>query len=457
MMRAIVIGGGISGIAAAARLVAKGFTTRILESETTLGGRMGVRRDGTTEVDLGGRNFSSGDTRLIELLATLGITEFSRYDINSVSIGTSRPFDMRSGGDVPTRLRRALRNAISASPFDLLRLRRVVRGARSEPESGIVGGPYWARLAEENEDPAATSFFGRTVADHVLRPWTLRMMAAEPEEVYLGNLGPLLGRAPGSLKRVQGGMGVVARAVLERFDVKLGHAARRVVVTNGRVVGVDGVTLEGAAFHERADVVVIATPANLAAEMLAALPTLALELRQIIYRPVATVVAEYSDVQFPRGAGGLVLPRGHALSHVAKYDASNRVRFSFAGVAARRAMIESSIEQLADLGERTFGEVGGQLGRRVSFTGNVWRPGLCGQTWMHHRTVESLLEQGKLARGLGLTGDYFRGNSLEACVIAAEENVDRLLLLEGGAPRRVGAEPALSAPSGLDQATSRVG
>ena len=105
------------------------------------------------------------------------------------------------------RLRRALQNAVSASPFDLLRLRRVVQGARGEPESGIVCGPYWARLAEEHHDPAATAFFGPTVADHVLRPWTLRMMAAEPEEVYLGNLGPLLGRAPGSLKRVQGAWG----------------------------------------------------------------------------------------------------------------------------------------------------------------------------------------------------------------------------------------------------------
>jgi oxygen-dependent protoporphyrinogen oxidase len=324
-----------------------------------------------------------------------------------------------------------------------------VQGARSQRESGIVGGPYWARLAEENSDPAATSFFGRTVADHVLRPWTLRMMAAEPEEVYLGNLGPLLGRAPGSLNRVQGGMGAVVRAVLERFDVKLGHAVRRVVVADGRVVGVDGVTLEGAPFHERADVVVIATPANIAAEMLASIPLLARELRQIIYRPVATVVAEYSDVQFPRGAGGLFLPRGYALSHVAKYDASNRVRFSFAGVAARRAMVESSIEQLADLGERTFSDVGGRLGRRVSFTGNVWRPGLCGQTWMHHRTIQSLLEHGKRFRGLALTGDYFRGNSLEACVIAAEENVDRLLQLEGGAQRRLDAEAASVAPSGL--------
>ena len=244
-------------------------------------------------------------------------------------------------------------------------------------------------------------------------------------------------------------MGVVSRAVLDRFDVKLGHAARRVVVANGRVVGVDGVTLEGTPFHERADVVVVATPANIAAEILAAVPTLALELRQVIYRPVATVVAEYSDVQFPRGAGGLFLPRGYALSHVAKYDSSNRVRFSFAGVAARRAMIESSVEQLADLGERTFGDVGGRLGRRVSFTGNVWRPGLCGQTWMHHRTVRSLLEQAKLARGLELAGDYLRGNSLEACVIAAEESVDRLLVLEGGAQSRQHAEAAVSTPSGL--------
>jgi oxygen-dependent protoporphyrinogen oxidase len=222
-------------------------------------------------------------------------------------------------------------------------------------------------------------------------------------------------------------MARVARAVHDRFDVRLGHAVERVVITDGRVTGVLGVTVGGKRFDEGAELVAVATPATIAADVLSSVAPLARELRNIEYRPVATAVVEYSDIHFPGNVGGLFLPRGSALSHVAKYDDSNRVRFSFAGVAARRAMSECSIERLVHLGEQAFQDVGGRLGQRRSFAGNVWRPGLCGQSWMHHRTLQSLTEHGKLVRGLALAGDYLRGNSLEACVIAAEESVRRLL------------------------------
>ncbi len=430
MTRAIVIGGGISGIASAARLTASGFRTCILESDDVVGGRIGARGAGESEVDLGGRNFSERDVHLAQLLGELGISEFSPYRISSVSVGGARSFDMRTGGSAWVRLKRALGNSVSANPVDLLRLRAVVRGALREQESGLVGGGYWARLAEQTRDPVAASYFGRAVAEAVLRPWTLRMMAAEPDEVYLGNLGPLLGRSPGPLRRVRAGMGAVMRAVRDRFDVRLGHAARRVTIRDGVVTGVEGVTANGANFHERASVVVVATPATIAAQLVSAIEPIARELRSVVYRPVATVVAAYSDVRFPHGAGGLFLPRGYPLSHVARYDESNRVRFSFAGVAARRAIAASSVEQLAAIGEAAFAEFGGRLGRREALTGAMWHPGLCGQTWMHHRTLQALASSVAAVRGLALTGDYVRGNSLEACVVAAEESVARLVRAE---------------------------
>ena len=439
MRHALVVGGGISGMAAAVRLAQNGFSTQLFESGSILGGRIGTRRHGSLEIDLGGRNFGATDKHLVELLGYVGITDLSDYRINSVSVGTKRSFDMRMGGNFLTRMRRLIANAGSAGLFDLLRLRRIANGARLDATGAVVGSPYWIQLAEANADPAAASFFGNAVADHVLRPWTLRMMAAEPEEVYLGNLGPLLGRTPGPLKRVNGGMGVFLRAAMAKLDVRLGHTVERVLLESGRATGIEGVTHQGSRFRERADVVVVATPAPLAANLLHGAPALARALREVVYRPVATVVAEYASVAFPNGVGGLFLPRGYPVSHIAKYDETMRVRFSYAGVAARRAIAECSVDELLDLGEETFRQFGGRLGERVAFTGNVWLPGLCGQSWMHHRTVQTLREQCRVAAsGLALTGDYFRGNSLEACARAANENVARLLDDVGRTSHEVG-------------------
>jgi monoamine oxidase len=93
--RVIVIGGGISGIAAAARLIERGFAPLLIESELMLGGRIGTQIHGTTDVDLGGRNFSMDDHHLLQLLRFFGGYELSDYHFNSVSVGIRRSFDIR--------------------------------------------------------------------------------------------------------------------------------------------------------------------------------------------------------------------------------------------------------------------------------------------------------------------------------------------------------------------------
>ncbi|WP_315729206.1 MULTISPECIES: FAD-dependent oxidoreductase [unclassified Bradyrhizobium] len=428
MKQAIVIGGGISGIAAAAQLVERGFAPLLLESESMLGGRIGTQLHDRMETDLGGRNFSMEDRYLLQLLQFFGDCELSDYHFNSVSVGVGRRFDMRRRGGVLTRAKRLVGNAISIGPSALRRLAKVASAATQKPGSGLVCSPYWTHLAGQTSDPVVTSYFGDDVASKIIRPWTLRMMAAEPEEVYLGNLGPLLGRKPTAYKRVKGGMGVFLRAASSRLNVKFGHRVTNVSVASNRVVGVEGFTSDGSSFSEPADIVILATSARIAADLLeSSTAGLARTLRQVTYYPVATIVGKYDDVQFAGDMSGLFLPRGYAASHIARYDENSRLRFSFAGVAARKAMVQHSIEELLDLGERTFREFGGNLGRRTSFTGKKWQTGLCAHTWLHHETVSSISAQCERIEGLVLTGDYFRGNSLEACATAAHEGVERII------------------------------
>lgn len=82
--------------------------------------------------------------------------------------------------------------------------------------------------------------------------------------------------------------------------------------------------------------------------MLRAAPGLAAALYNVTYRPVATMVAEYTSVEFPGDADGLFLPRGHATSHIAKYDEENRIRFSVRRVGGAEAPGRQALARHAD-------------------------------------------------------------------------------------------------------------
>jgi oxygen-dependent protoporphyrinogen oxidase len=426
---AIVVGGGVSGIAAATHLGACGVSACIFETEAVLGGRIGTVRDEGTgvEADLGGRNFGAHDQDLLKLFGSLGVEGFTDYEFKSVSVGAGPHFDMSRGVTRSARLMRDLGNIvfITTAPRGFRRLSAVASAARREGARDLAH-PYWVRLAEAITDPTTMAYFGPRVADEVLRPWTLRMMGSEPEEVYLGNLGNMLGQKSSRHQRVEGGMGRFLRAAADKLDVRLQHVVRSVIVENGRVLGVEG-TADGKPFRQLADIVVVTTPASVAAEMLSGLPQLASHLRRVAYRPVATAIVEYDEVEFPNGAHGIFTPRGCGASHIARYDGSNRIRFSFAGVAARAMFDQLPLAGLVEEGETAFRKFGGKLGRRLSRVGRLWTPGLCAHTWMHHRTLASIADASKQVRGLVLTGDYFRGNLLDACAGAARENVDRAL------------------------------
>ena len=154
--------GGISGIAAAARLTDHGIETRLLEAEDTLGGRIGTCSQGLLELDLGGRNFSVEDANLTRLLARFGASALEEYRFNSVSVGGPR-FDARRGGSPLTRIRRLVSNVMAVGPAGLRKLWKVADGARQAPSGGMIGSPYWVQLAEELADPTAATYFGSRI------------------------------------------------------------------------------------------------------------------------------------------------------------------------------------------------------------------------------------------------------------------------------------------------------
>ncbi len=73
--RAIVVGGGASGISAAFRLQQAGFAVRVLESENHLGGRTATKRFGEFIVDIGAGILPGSYAALQRLMRDAGLSE----------------------------------------------------------------------------------------------------------------------------------------------------------------------------------------------------------------------------------------------------------------------------------------------------------------------------------------------------------------------------------------------
>lgn len=96
----IVVGAGISGLAAARSLLATGRTVRVLEARDRVGGRL----DAIDGLDLGATWFWPGETRVARLVAELDLTRFEQHldgnahyqDAGGTQQLTGNPIDVAS-------------------------------------------------------------------------------------------------------------------------------------------------------------------------------------------------------------------------------------------------------------------------------------------------------------------------------------------------------------------------
>jgi oxygen-dependent protoporphyrinogen oxidase len=294
--RAVVVGGGIAGLACGYRLRQLGIDAVVLEREPRAGGKIRTTRESGFRVEWGPQTcaFPSG---LRALAAELGL------------VATVRP--------PRERARFVVRGGRLVSPLSGLSLGGLARLGR-----GLVRGG-----APPGEDESIESYVRRRFGPEAMRrlfdPLVSGIYAGDPAKLaFASALGPAFGFArPGAPRRRRGrtvsfagGMAALPAALAEALgkDLRIGTHVTGLRRASERSGARWAVEVAGGPAGERAleaDDVVLACPADEAAALLAPHdPSLAEELRAIRYAPVTAVTLGYRADAFarpPRGFGFL--------------------------------------------------------------------------------------------------------------------------------------------------------
>jgi oxygen-dependent protoporphyrinogen oxidase len=421
--RYAIVGGGVSGLAAAWYLQQRGAETHIFERDGALGGRVGSGLLGTRRLTLGGKNIGRRYCRFRAFAHSHGEHPYEPFGISS-----SRVLDGRLLTFDSTARARTLRQLRGVPVRDLTRLGALALTARRGADARHLGQVSSRRLARHYRDRTVEQVFGPRLRELLLRSLTVRVSAAEPDEVPMANVLPYVGMIVDSYEQLRGGMDELVSAAGARSKVRLGTEARGLLRDRGAVRGLRLMAATGGSSAERFDGVVVATPADVAARLVQdSAPRLAARLGEVRYFPVAVVLAEYEQPVFEPAIRAIAFGAEKPLSNAGAYGVNdlNVVRYTFSGRVARPlVMADVDPEMLADMAERTlapFANVNGN--HRLAVAARRMSPGLCA----YHRDQASLLGEVAAALralpGLGLAGDYLRGCSIEACFSAAEDAV----------------------------------
>jgi oxygen-dependent protoporphyrinogen oxidase len=421
-----VVGGGASGLATAFFLRRHGLPAVVVERDGDIGGRMGTIQLGERALDCGGKNIGRRYTLFREFAASLGSHPFEHFGLNS-----SQAIDGRlKTVDAGSRWRGLAGLARDASYTDLARFGRLLLSVRRDDAAGYLGSPLSRRLAQAYDERPAGSWFSPLFCQRILRPMTVRMNGAEPDEVHVGTLPSNVRMLLDTYEQFSHGLAPLLRTVRATYDVRPGTSADGLLVRDGRVTGVRVRNAAGEPSELQGAGVIVATPANAAATLTQpVLPGLAAQLRSVAYYPVTLALAEYERPVFSPSVRAIVFGGDDALSNAGAYGVNdlNLVRYTFSGRAFRRSADALDADALIDRAEATLGRyvpVAGNRRRRVAV--RRFRTGLCAYTPRHDRFLDRLGEERQRLGGLYLTGDYIKGASIEACFRAASACVQQI-------------------------------
>jgi len=219
---AVVVGGGLSGLAAAYRLQAAGTSVTVLERADGVGGMARTERHGDYLVDTGCDLLNRSFERYLALAGELGLEVVAASQVvdflrggRPVEVDRRRPLSLPRNAVLSARGKRTLARGY-------LRLRRKIAGI----------DPY-ALTSQANLDVGTAQelclrYFDDEVTEWIIDP-ILRAFAGTGTR-HASGLSVLGALAVGTkeMVAVSGGMAALPRALAERLDVRCGATVARI-------------------------------------------------------------------------------------------------------------------------------------------------------------------------------------------------------------------------------------
>lgn len=438
-MRVAVIGGGISGLAAAWELCRDNGVT-VYEPDR-LGGKVRTEPFAGRNVDCGPDAFITRTPEALDLVSELGDLDLVAPEAGRTMIwweGRLRELPDGLVLGVPKRLIPLVTSGL-LSPLGVLRAgadlvlpRRDFVGDVTVRE--LVAARFGGEVADRLVDPLVGGIHAGSIDDLSAEATVPQLLSATRQ--YRSLLRGL--RAPGSgpsgplFMTPRAGLGALVGALVQRAsEAGVAFVTRRV----------DAVVRDGPAWRvepggEAFDGVVVATPTPAAARILG--PDAPPGLAQVAWASVVVVTLGFAELALPSGVNGMLVPRPAGKLMTACSFASSKwphwadpgrtlLRVSAGRTGDYRAMAMDD----AELVERLAAEVAEALGTRQS--PDIWRvnrwPDSFPQFQVGHRDLVARIFSA-LRRdypGVTLCGSAYQGSGIPACIASGRRAAQTLV------------------------------
>ncbi|NTW82624.1 MAG: FAD-dependent oxidoreductase [Chlorobiaceae bacterium] len=433
MRKAAVIGGGISGIATAYYLLKEGFSVDIYESASRIGGRVGSEEMLGRWLDFGGKNIGKKYRRFRKFVSETGDFPYEYFGFSTSQVIDDEVIQINKDNRTLSNLSGFLKLAGLRGAFDLYPW---VMAILKDGSEGMLRTPFFNNIADHCDHKPLSGNFSARCVSYFIRPITIRMNGAEPDECFAGNFGSNLALVLDSYEQLKGGMHQLLEAFLSqhkgRLSIFAGHKVDRLCRNEpGRAISLSYTSMKGSSTISY-DHVISALPAcELSGLVSDFLPEASILLDRVNYFPVSVAIAAYQRNVFSKGFRAMVFDDSSALSNAGAYGINDLdlVRYTFSGRSARKQINPDTDGKdavlLAEKKVLPYFNISDNC--RTAMIYKYVSPGLCAYSQFHYRLFEELRKALASFHGFYITGDFRRGASIESCFAAAEETVKELV------------------------------
>jgi protoporphyrinogen/coproporphyrinogen III oxidase len=470
----VVVGGGISGLAAAHRLLslAPGTPLILVEGDSRLGGKIATERAGGFLIESGPDSFLAAKPRGVGLCEELGLGG----ELQGITPRPHRAYVLRGDGLhelpegltglVPTKLGPLARSRL-LSPLGKARMALdYAIPARAGDDDESLGGFIRRRLGDEAWERLVEPLMAGIYAGDGDR---LSLLATFPQlrqgEIEHGGLirGVLAARAAGppapakpAFLAPRDGLGRLVETLEARLraagaEIRLGQAAREIRETRdgAEVVLRSGETIPASA-------VIVATQAYAAGDLLAGIdPALSGDLRAIPYASSAVVSLAWPLADVPRvlEAHGYIIPKAENRAVLACTWTSQKwagrapgghvLMRIFIGRFGREELLAGSDEDLERIAREEVRERLGITAPPELVRVQRWPQGMPQLVIGHGERLARIEAASERRPWLALAGNAYRGVGLPDAIASGEQAGERIASRMAGQPR-TGAAAASS-------------